>query len=248
MPLADVVRQLRKALGAEAVLDQPEDLLLYEYDAGVDTGVPGAVAFPTSTEHVSLIVRLASQHGISVVPRGAGTGLSGGAISRNGGIVLVFSRMNRILAIDAINRRAEVQPGVVNLDLSEAAAKHGLYFAPDPSSQKACTIGGNVAENSGGPHTLAYGVTVNHVCGLEVVLADGSVVRFGGRINDGPGYDLAGFFTGSEGTIGIATRIVVKLLPLPESIATLLAIFDRVEDGANTVVEITRQGITPTAL
>jgi glycolate oxidase len=248
MPLADVVRQLRKALGPDVVLDRPEDLLLYEYDAGVDTGVPGAVAFPTSTEHVSLIVRLASQHGISVVPRGAGTGLSGGAISRNGGIVLVFSRMNRILAIDAVNRRAEVQPGVVNLDLSEAAAKHGLYFAPDPSSQKACTIGGNVAENSGGPHTLAYGVTVNHVCGLEVVLADGSVVRFGGRINDGPGYDLAGFFTGSEGTIGIATRIVVKLLPLPESIATLLAIFDRVEDGANTVVEITRQGITPTAL
>src|SRR5205823_14507841 len=181
-------------------------------------------------------------------PRGAGTGLSGGSIARQGGIVIGFSRMNKVLEIDIPNQRAVVQPGVVNLDLTHAVEPFVYYFAPDPSSQKACTIGGNVAENSGGPHTLANGVTVNHVTGLEVVLPDGRVVEFGGKTFSGCGYDLAGFFVGSEGTLGIATRITVRLSKLPESVATLLAIFNTVDDAANAVVAITAEGITPAAL
>ena len=157
-----------------------------------------------------------------MVARGAGTGLSGGAISQEGGIVIAFSRMNRILEVDVENQRAVVQPGVVNLQLSEHVSHLGLYFAPDPSSQKACTIGGNVAENSGGPHTLMYGVTVNHVTGVEVVLPSGEVVHFGGKAAESYGYDMTGFFVGSEGTIGITTAITVKLLRKPEKVATLL--------------------------
>src|SRR5437762_2981889 len=167
---SSVLRQLRKIAGPEAVLDRPEDLMLYEYDAGVDKSRPGAVVFPQNTEQVSRVLRLAHEKKVPVVPRGAGTGLSGGAIARKEAIVLSLSRMNRILEIDIPNQRAVVQPGVVNLELSNATAPFGFYYAPDPSSQKACTIGGNVAENSGGPHTLALGVTVNHVTGVEVVL------------------------------------------------------------------------------
>jgi glycolate oxidase len=169
-------------------------------------------------------------------------------VARAGGIVLGLARMNRILEVDVANQRATVQPGVVNLELSSAVAQHGMYFAPDPSSQKACTIGGNVAENSGGPHTLAYGVTVNHVTGVEVVLPDGRVVWFGGKCGDTAGYDLCGFFVGSEGTLGIATKIIVKLTRLPEKVATLLAIYNTIEQAANTVVAITGEGITPAAL
>ncbi|MGH9676314.1 MAG: FAD-binding oxidoreductase, partial [Candidatus Acidiferrum sp.] len=161
MRFPSFVRKLKKIVGPDAVLDRAEDLMLYEYDGGIHTSPPRAVVFPRTTEQVSRIMRLASENEIPVVPRGAGTGLSGGALARRGAIVLGFARMNRILEIDAANQRAVVQPGVVNLDLSAAAAPYGLYFAPDPSSQKSCTIGGNVAENSGGPHTLAYGVTVN---------------------------------------------------------------------------------------
>ena len=248
MPFAGVLRELRKIVGANAVLDSPEDLMLYEYDAGLARGTPGAVVFPQTTQQVAEIARLASRRGVSLVPRGAGTGLSGGAISRDSGIVLAFSRMNRIIEIDAPNQRAVVQPGVVNLELSQAVAPHGLYFAPDPSSQKACTIGGNVAENSGGPHTLACGVTVNHVTGLEVVLPDGRVVQFGGKACDACGYDLTGFFVGSEGTLGIVTAITVKLARLPESVATLLGVFHTVHDAANTVTSLTAEGITPAAL
>jgi glycolate dehydrogenase FAD-linked subunit len=248
MNFSAVVRQLKKVLGSDGVLHRPEDLLLYEYDAGFSRGIPGAVVFPRSTGHVVEVMRLASQAGISVVPRGAGTGLSGGAISRDGGIILAFSRMNRILEVDLANQRAVVQPGVVNLELTRAVEREGFYFAPDPSSQKACTIGGNVAENSGGPHTLAYGVTVNHVTGLEVVLPDGRVMNLGGKAADSAGYDLTGFFVGSEGTLGIATRITVKLTRLPESVATLLGIFHTIDDAANTVVAITAAGITPAAL
>ena len=180
--------------------------------------------------------------------RGAGTGLSGGAISPEGGVVLAFARMNRILEVDADNMRAVVQPGVVNQQLSDNVAHLGLYFAPDPSSQKACTIGGNVAENSGGPHTLAYGVTVNHVTGLTVVLPSGEMVHFGGKAAECSGYDLTGFFVGSEGTIGVVTEITVKLLRRPERVATLLGIFETVDDGAQTVSAITAAGITPAAL
>src|SRR5437660_5080734 len=243
-----VLRQLRKIAGPEAVLDRPEDLMLYEYDAGVDKSRPGAVVFPQNTEQVSKVLRLAHEKKVPVVPRGAGTGLSGGAIARKEAIVLALARMNKILEIDVPNQRAVVQPGVVNLELSNAAAPFGFYYAPDPSSQKACTIGGNVAENSGGPHTLALGVTVNHVTGLEVVLPDGRIVEFGGKAQDSCGLDLAGFFVGSEGTLGIATRITVRLMRLPESVATVLAIFNNVQDAANTVVAITQSGITPSAL
>ena len=248
MGLAEATARLRKLLGAENVLSRAEDVMLYEYDAGVDKGTPGAVVFPATTEDVSEIVKVAVAEAVPIVPRGAGTGLSGGAIAREGGIVIVFTRMNKILELDLANRRATVQPGVVNLDLSAAVEKHGLYFAPDPSSQKASTIGGNVAENSGGPHTLAHGVTVNHVTGLEVVLGDGRVAQFGGRVVDGCGYDMCGFFTGTEGTVGIITKITVKLTKKAEAVATLLAIYNTIDDGANSVVDITREGITPTAL
>jgi glycolate oxidase len=243
-----VVKRLKKIVGADSVLEREEDLMLYEYDGGFSRGTPRAVVFPRTTEQVSAIMRLAVESGVPIVPRGAGTGLSGGSIARTGGIVLGFARMNRILEIDLANQRAVVQPGVVNLDLSNAVERDGFYFAPDPSSQKACTIGGNVAENSGGPHTLAYGVTVNHVTGLEVVLPDGRVVEFGGKAAEAAGYDLTGFFVGSEGTLGIATKITVKLTRLPEFVATLLAIFDRIDDAAQTVAAITAEGITPAAL
>ena len=248
MNLPGVVDDLRKIVGRDAVLDRPEDLMLYEYDGGVRKSTPGAVVFPTNTQQVSEIMRLASANHIPVVGRGAGTGLSGGAISQAGGLIIAFSRMNRILEVDVENARAVVQPGVVNLQLSEHVSHLGLYFAPDPSSQKACTIGGNVAENSGGPHTLLHGVTVNHVTGVEVVLPSGEIVRFGGKAAESYGYDLTGFFVGSEGTVGITTAITVKLLRKAEQVATLLAVFESVDDAARTVSAITAVGITPAAL
>ncbi len=248
MALPDLIKQMRKMVGRDAVLDSPPDLMLYEYDAGATRATPGAVVFPQTTEHVSQIVRAASESRVSIVPRGAGTGLSGGSISRDGGIVMVFSRMNKILELDLMNLRAVVQPGVVNLDLSAAVNRDGYYFAPDPSSARACTIGGNVAENSGGPHTLAQGVTVNHVTGLEIVMGDGEIIHLGGKAAECAGYDLTGFFVGSEGTLGIVTAITVKLTRLPEAVSTMLAIYNTVEDAANTVVALTAEGITPAAL
>jgi glycolate oxidase len=248
VPLPSAIAQLRKLLGSDAVLDRPENLMLYEYDASIEMAVPGCVVFPRTTADVSAIVRIASAEDIPITPRGAGTGLSGGSIARDGGIVMVFSRMNRILEIDLDNMRAIVEPGVINLELSAAVDNAQLFFAPDPSSQKASTIGGNVAENSGGPHTLAYGVTVNHVTGMELVLADGRVIEIGGKTIDTCGYDLTGFFTGTEGTVAIATKITVKLMRKAEAVATLLGIFNTIEDCANTVVALTAEGITPAAL
>ncbi len=183
-----------------------------------------------------------------IVPRGAGTGLSGGAIPVEGGVVVSFARMARILEIDVPNLRAVVQPGVINLHLSTAVAPHGLYFVPDPSSQKACTLGGNVAENSGGPHTLAYGVTTNHVTGIEVVLSDGTVVRLGGKAAEDEGYDLVGAFVGSEGTLGLVTEITVKLTPLPEDKRTLMAAFPTMDEASETVSAIIAAGIVPSAI
>ena len=232
MSLPAVIDALRKLAGREAVLDRPEDLMLYEYDAGIRKSTPGVVVFPQNAHQVSEIMRVATSARIPVVARGAGTGLSGGAISQEGGIVVAFSRMNRILEVDVENQRAVVQPGVVNLQLSEHVSHLGLYFAPDPSSQKACTIGGNVAENSGGPHTLMHGVTVNHVTGVEVVMPNGDMVQFGGKAAESGGYDMTGFFVGSEGTVGIATAITVKLLRKPELTATLLGIFESIDDAA----------------
>ncbi len=242
-----LIRDLKKLLGGGAVLDKREDLLLYEYDGSVESARPNCVVFPRTAEDVVGIVRLANRYKTPLVGRGAGTGLSGGALARQGGILTVFSRMNRILSIDEENQRATVQPGVVNSDLSLAVAHLGLHFAPDPSSQKACTIGGNVAENSGGPHTLAYGVTTNHILALEMVLPDGELVRIGSAALDASGYDLPGLFVGSEGTLALVTEITVRLTPLPEAVTTLLAIFDSLDDATETVAEITARGITPAA-
>src|SRR3954452_19727874 len=182
--------RLVQLLGPRGYLDRPEDLTLYEYDGGVDKHRPDLVVFPRTTEDVSAIVKLAHEHDIPFVGRGAGTGLSGGAIPREGGLMIAFARMNRILEIDIENERAVVQPGVVNLEITLAVEGSGYFYAPDPSSQRACTIGGNVAENAGGPHTLAYGVTTNHVVSLEAVLADGTVIEAGGQELDVPRYDL----------------------------------------------------------
>jgi len=242
-----LLHDLERLLGSEGVLYKPEDLLLYEYDGSVEVARPDCVVFPTGTAEVVEIVRLAARHRVPLVGRGAGTGLSGGALAREGGIVTSFARMNGILQIDVKNQRARVQPGVVNLDLSLAVRHAGLHFAPDPSSQKACTIGGNVSENSGGPHTLAYGVTTNHVLALEVVLPSGEVIELGSAAVDPPGYDLTGVFVGSEGTFGLVTEITVRLTRLPEAVKTLLAVYDLVDDATQTVAEITARGITPAA-
>lgn len=243
-----LIRDLIGIMGSEAVLWHAEDLMLYEYDGLSALQIPDAVVFPTSTEQVVRLVNLAAAKKKPIIPRGAGTGLSGGAVVTEGGIVISFSRMKKIVEIDLENQRARVQPGVVNTDLTLAVADDGYYYAPDPSSQKACTIGGNVAENSGGPHTLAYGVTTNHVLGLEVVLPSGGVIRTGGKCWDIPGYDLTGLLVGSEGTLGIVTEITVRLLRKPEAVETMLAVYDRVIDATRTVADITEQGITPAAL
>jgi glycolate oxidase len=242
-----LLNDLKKLLGSDEILHRPEELLLYEYDGSVEVARPTCVVFPRRTADVVGIVQIANRHQTPIVGRGAGTGLSGGALARHGGILVVFSRMNKILEIDVENQRATVQPGVVNADLSVAVVHTGLHFAPDPSSQKASTIGGNVSENSGGPHTLAYGVTTNHVLSLEVVLPTGELVRLGSPALDSPGYDLPGLFVGSEGTLGLVTEITVKLTRLPEAVKTLLAIFDTVDDATETVVDITARGITPAA-
>ena len=222
--------------------------MLYEYDGSIEKGRPDCVVFPRSTEDVVRIVKVATEHKLPVVGRGAGTGLSGGTIATEGGLMVAFARMNKILEIDLENEYAVVQPGVVNLDITTAVKGQGYYYAPDPSSQKACTIGGNVAENSGGPHTLAYGVTTNHVLGMEAVLPDGTVINTGGREADLPGYDLAGLLTGSEGTMVLVTKVIVRLMRSAESVKTLLAIYDEPEDAAATVGAITARAIVPAAI
>jgi glycolate oxidase len=195
---SSLLAELKGLLGLDHVLCERSDLILYEFDGSVVKGQPEIVAFPHTTEEVSRIVKLANKFQVPIVGRGAGTGLSGGALARSGGLMIVFARMNRILEIDLESRRAVVQPGVVNLDITKAVEHAGFYYAPDPSSQKSCTIGGNVSENSGGPHTLAYGITTNHVTALELVLPDGEIVRIGSKQGDAPGYDLCGLFVGSE--------------------------------------------------
>ena len=199
-------------------------------------------------KQVAAVVKAAKRANVPIVPRGSGTGLAGGAVPAEGGIVLSLARLDRILKIDLQNRIAIVEPGVINIDVTKAVAKEGFFYAPDPSSQAACSIGGNVANNSGGPHTLAYGVTTNHVLGVEVVLDDGQIVWLGGEVPDTPGYDLCGIFVGSEGTMGIVTKVAVRLMQTRESVRTLLAIFDAMEVATRTVVDITAAGIIPAAL
>src|SRR6202035_2426164 len=231
-------KKLTALLGPRGYLDRPEDLSLYEYDGSVDKSRPDLVVFPRTTEDVISIVKITGEHGVPIVGRGAGTGLSGGAIPRAAGVTISFSRMNRILEIDLENERAVVQPGVVNLDITLAVQASGYFYAPDPSSQRACTIGGNVAENAGGPHTLAYGVTTNHVISLELVLPDGAVIQTGGAEPDLPGYDLTGLLTGSEGTMVLVTKVTVRLMHKPELVKTILAVYESSEDAGRTVAEI----------
>jgi glycolate oxidase subunit GlcD len=244
-----LLERLRAILPADAVLASPEALLVYEAD-GLTLGArrPDAVVLPRSTAEVAAVVRVCAGAGVPFVPRGAGTGLSGGAVAAEGGVVIECSRMDRILEVHASDRYAVVQPGVVNAELSKAVASHGLLYAPDPSSQAACTIGGNVAENSGGPHTLKYGTTTNHVLALELVLPDGTVLELGSPAGFPPDLDLVGAVVGSEGTLGVVTRIWVRLVPVPEQVETLLAIFPDVVSSCRAVTAIIRSGLVPAAL
>jgi len=242
-------RELEAIVGRGAVLSDPDELLVYESDAlTLFRALADFVVFPTSAEHVSAIVKLANRAELPFVARGAGTGLSGGCLPAEGGVVISLMRMNRVLEVDYDNQIAVVEPGLVNLHLSWAVGPAGYYYAPDPSSQQACTIGGNIANNSGGPHTLKYGVTVNHVLGLEVVMPDGEIVWLGGKTHESQGYDLTGVFVGSEGTFGIATKIVVRILRKPQAMRTMLAVFDRLEQASAAVSAIIARGVVPAAV
>ncbi len=242
------IRDLRRLLGAENVLSAPSELAVYECDGyTIEKNRPDAVVFPRSTEQVAEVVRLCNRFGLPVVPRGAGTSLAGGCLPRGGGVVVMLTRMKRILQIDLDNRIAVVEAGVPNIELSRALAGTGYHFAPDPSSQVASTLGGNVATNAGGPHTLKYGVTRNHVLGLEVVLADGSILQLGPACHPGA-LDLVGVLVGSEGTLAIVTKAWLRLTPLPEGYRTLRAVFDTVEDATNAISDIIGAGIIPAAM
>ena len=245
----DIIEALQRLVGTANVLTEPEEKLVYECDGlTMFKATPEVVVFPTSTPQVAEVVGLANQAQIPFVARGGGTGLSGGALAVEGGMMIALTKLNRILEIDLDNQRAVVQPGVVNLWITQAVSAQGYYFAPDPSSQQACTIGGNVAENSGGPHTLKYGVTTNHVLGLEVVLPDGQIIDTGGPAEDYPGYDLTGTLVGSEGTLGIVTKIIVRLMRKTEAVKTLMAVFESMDDASNTVSDVIGQGIVPAAI
>lgn len=235
-------------LGPDRARAEPLELALYGRDAGVGRGRAGAVCFPASADEMAAVVAVAARHGRPFVARGSGTGLAGGATPLDDAVVIVTTQMNRILDVDPVERVAWVEPGVLNLDLSRAVAPFGLHYAPDPSSQQACTIGGNVGTNAGGPHCLAYGVTSAHVLAVDAVLSDGTIARLGGLEPDVPGYDLRGCFVGSEGTMGIAARIAVRLTPNPPVIRTLLLDFDALDDAAATVSGIIAAGIVPAAL
>ena len=243
-----LLRALRDELGDRGIVEKTASLKVYECDGyTLDKAPPELVLLPESTREMARVVSLLAKAGVPFVPRGAGTGVSGGCLPVEAAVMIGTSRMKRIRSIDLDNRIAEVEAGVVNLEVSRVVDPHGLYYAPDPSSQSACTIGGNVAENSGGPHTLKYGVTVNHVLALEVVLPDGHVVWLD-RSCDAPGYDLVGLMTGSEGTLGIVTAAKVRLLRKPEAVATLLAVFPAVEEASRAVSAIIAAGIIPAAL
>ncbi len=244
-----IIEGLKSIAGEKSVLSDKESLLTYESDGlTMDTAVPWAVVFPVSAEQVSEIVKYLTGNKIPYIPRGAGTGLSGGCLPVKGGIVISLTRMNRILEIDIENRFAIVEPGVLNEEVTDAVKDHGLHFSPDPSSGQASTIGGNIAENAGGPHTMKYGVTVNHVLGMEVVLPDGDIVELGSSTLETQGYDLVGLMNGSEGTFGIVTKAIVKLIPLPETYLTFCGIYNSVDGAVNTITQLFKAGITPVAL
>ncbi|MBN2578171.1 MAG: FAD-binding protein [Pirellulales bacterium] len=250
MTFPPLIQELRRALGGENVISAPSELAVYDCDAfTARRRRPEAVVFPRSGRDVAETVRIALRHGVSIVPRGAGTSLAGGCLPGECSLLMMLSRMNRILEINLRDRTAVVEPGVLNLQLTTALGreKAGCHFAPDPSSQGASTIGGNVATNAGGPHTLKYGVTVNHVLGVEAVLGDGRIVQFG-PVEDPAAFDLSGLMIGSEGTLGIVTKVWVRLTPDPQDHRAFRAIFDSLEDASNTVTQIIAAGIVPAAL
>ncbi len=240
-----LARRLREIAGADSVITDPAELRTYECDGlTYHRATPAIVVLPETAEQIAAIVRACAADGVPYVARGSGTGLSAGALPRSDGVLIVTSRMRRILEVDPANQRAVVEPGVINLDVSKAARPYGYYYAPDPSSQQICSIGGNVAENSGGAHCLKYGFTVNHVLACEVVTPDGEIVE----LTEGPGYDLLGAFVGSEGTLGITTKVTVRLTRLPETVRTLLAGFDTIEHAGEAVSAIIAAGVVPAAI
>lgn len=244
-----LIAELTDVLPADGLLSDAESLVPYESDGlTAYRELPLAIALPTDVEQVQAVLRICRERAVPVVARGAGTGLAGGAVPLANGVLLVLARFNRILEIDADNRVARVQPGVRNLAISEAVAELGLYYAPDPSSQIACSIGGNVAENSGGVHCLKYGLTVNNVLGVEILTIDGEILRLGGKAWDSPGYDLLALMNGSEGLLGVITEVTVKLLPKPDSVQVLLAAFDAVENAGQAVADIIAAGVIPAGL
>jgi glycolate oxidase subunit GlcD len=247
--MASLVEALRAVVGDDGVLARPEELFVYQCDGlTLHSADPSAVVLPRTRAQVQAIVGACRNAGVPFVPRGAGTGLSGGALANDGAVVIECSRMKRIVEVNVEDRYAVVEPGVINADLSKATAQHGLFYAPDPSSQLACTIGGNIAENSGGPHTLKYGTTTNHVLALELVLPDGSLVELGSPSGWSAGYDLVGAVVGSEGTLGVVTLATVKLTPIPEGVETLIAIFPDVVSACRCVGGIIESGLVPAAL
>ena len=257
---AKMIEALRAAVGkrgiaagrseaASGLITAPNQMQTYECDGLTNfRALPGAVVLPRSAEEVQAIVRICAEFGVPFVARGSGTGLSGGALPAEGGVVIGFSRMNRILEVDIANQRVVVEPGVINTQVTDAVAAHGYFYAPDPSSQTVCTIGGNVAENAGGAHCLKYGFTTTHVLGLDVVLPSGELVTFGSAAVDAPGYDLTGVFVGSEGTLGVATKATLRIVKRPESVEVLLAAFDSVRAAAQAVSDIISAGMLPAAL
>jgi glycolate oxidase len=246
--MSSLIAELRSALGRDNVLSAPSELAVYDYDAlTIERAQPTAVVFPRSAQHIAQVIQTCQKHGISVVPRGAGTSLAGGCLPLHGGVVVMLSRMNKILEVDLRNRMAVVEAGVPNLQLARALSGTGYHFAPDPSSQGACTIGGNVATNAGGPHTLKYGVTINHVLGVEAVLGNGSIVQIG-PVDHPAGLDLLSLLVGSEGTLAIITKVWVRLTPNPQEYRAMRAIFTNVDDATNTVSQIIAAGIIPAAM
>ena len=243
---ARLAARLRDILPADNVIDDRDGMRAFDSDGlTAYSAMPLIVALPESTAQVAAVLSACAETGVKVVPRGAGTGLSGGALPLADGVSLALTKLNRILEIDYANRCAVVQPGVTNLAISEAVAAEGFYYAPDPSSQIACSIGGNVAENSGGVHCLKYGVTTNNILGLEIVTMDGAVLRLGGRHLDSEGYDLMGVLTGSEGLLGVITEVTVRILPRPETARALLIGFPEVAAGGNCVARVIAEGIVP---
>ena len=247
--VSSLLNRLREVVGDEGLLCKPEQLLVYECDGYVvEKKCPDVVVFPTSTEQVVAIVKLCHEFDVPFVPRGAGTSLAGGCLPIGGGVMIALTRMKQIIEVNYRDRYAIVEPGLVNVHLTNHLKGSGYHYAPDPSSQGACTIGGNFATNSGGPHTLKYGVTVNHVLGAEVVMPDGSIAQLGGVTEDSPGYDLTGLFVGNEGTLGIATKVIVRLTRDPAAYRTMLGIFETVSDATKAISEIIGAGIVPAAL